>query len=158
MTSPRTSPRFLRAFVVLGAIAALVVLAIRSMVIVDETQFVVVTDFGRLVAVHGDEPGEAGLHLKWPWQSGLAIDRRLQVFDPPPREMITGDKRNLEVASYVVWRVDDPSRFVRSAATLDAAEARLGERVAAALSDAVGRRELASLASTDARAWQLDTL
>ena len=38
---------------------------------------------------------------------------------------MTGDKRNLEVASYVVWRVGDPARFLRSAATLDAAEARL---------------------------------
>jgi membrane protease subunit HflC len=80
------------------------------------------------------------------------------VFDPPPREVITGDRRNLEVSSYVVWRVSDPSRFVRSAATLDAAEARLNERVAAALSNAMGRRPLASVASTDAAVWQLDAL
>ena len=84
-------------------------LASRSFVIVDETEYVLVTEFGRMVAVYGDEPGEAGLHVKWPWQSSIAIDRRLRVFDPPAREMITGDKRNLEVASYVVWRVGDPA-------------------------------------------------
>jgi membrane protease subunit HflC len=127
-------------------------------VVVDETQFVVVTDFGRIVAIHGDRADEAGLHAKWPWQAALAIDRRLRVFDPPPREVMTGDKRNLEVASYVVWRVGDPARFLRSAATLDAAEARLNERVAAALSDAIGRRELPALASTDPARWQLDSL
>ena len=85
--------------------------------------------FGRIVAVYGDQADEAGLHVKLPWQAAIPIDRRLRVFDPPRREVLTGDKRNLEVASYVVWRVAEPVRFLRSAATLDAAEARLGERV-----------------------------
>src|SRR4051794_5058261 len=140
------------------ALEVLAVIVARSFVVVDETQYVLVTDFGRIVAAYGDRPGGAGLHAKWPWQSSLAIDRRLRVFDPPPREVITGDKRNLEVGSYVVWKVGDPARFVRSAATLDAAEARLDERVSAALSNAIGRRPLAALASIDAAAWQLDAL
>jgi membrane protease subunit HflC len=139
------------------ALAVLAVAAARSFVVVDETEAVLVTEFGRIVRVHDGSDGP-GLHAKWPWQSSLAVDRRLRVFDPPPREVITGDKRNLEVGSYVVWRVGDPSRFVRSAGALDAAEARLSERVAAALSDAVGRRELASLASTDPNVWALDAL
>lgn len=137
-------------------LAALVVLAARAFVAVDETQFVLVTEFGRPVAVYGD--GQAGLHGKWPWQSSVAIDHRLRVFDPPARETITGDKRNLEVASYVVWRVADAERFVRAAGTPELAEARLEERVAAALSNAMGKRTLASLASNDAKAWDLDAL
>lgn len=140
----------------LAALAAALVW--RCAVVVDETEYVLVTQFGRLVAVYGDQGRGTGLQWKWPWQSARAIDRRLQVFDPPARETITGDKRNLEVASYVVWRVADPDRFVRSAGTLDLAEARLDERVAAALSSAIGRRDLASLASTDAQVWQLDRL
>src|SRR5262249_5141492 len=122
------------------------------------TEFVLVTEFGRLVTIYSDEPGETGLQWKWPWQSAETIDRRLQVFDPPPREMISGDKKNLEVASYVVWRVADPGRVLRASATLHAAEARLNERVSAALSNAIGRRDLAALASTDASVWQLDAL
>jgi membrane protease subunit HflC len=147
-----------RTALALAALAALAVLAVRSTVVVDETEYVLVTEFGRVAAVYGDDPGETGLHLKWPWQSSLAVDRRLRVFDPPPREVITGDKRNLEVSSYVVWRVDDPARFVRSAGTLEAAELRLNERVSAALSDAIGRRDLAALATTDPKAWALDAL
>jgi modulator of FtsH protease HflC len=136
----------------------LVGLTLFSTVIVDETQYVLITEFGRVVAVYGDEPGESGLHAKWPWRQALTVDRRLHVFDPPTREVITGDKRNLEVGSYVVWRVNDPVRFVRSATSPDAAEARLNERVAAALSDAIGRRDLAALASVDPRIWNLDAL
>src|SRR4051794_17618545 len=151
-------PRFLRLTIALVLAAILTIVGLRSWVIADETQFVVVTEFGRIVAVHGDQADEAGLHAKWPWQAALAIDRRLRVFDPPPREVLTGDKRNLDVASYVVWRVGDPVRFLRSAATLDAAEARLNERVSAALSNAIGRRDLPALASTDPALWQLDAL
>src|SRR3954469_8144297 len=108
-------PRFFRVILLLAFVAIVAVVALRSWVVVDETQYVVVTDFGRIVAVYGDEEDETGLIVKWPWQWALAIDRRLRVFDPPTREVLTGDKRNLEVASYVVWRVDDPSRFLRSA-------------------------------------------
>jgi membrane protease subunit HflC len=140
------------------AIGLLAWVASRCFVIVDETEFVLITDFGRIVDVLGDEPGEAGLHGKWPWRSSLAIDRRLRVFDPPAREMITGDKRNLEVASYVAWRVSDPRRFVASSGSLEAAEARLNERISAALSDALGVRDFASLASTDPKVWRLDNL
>ncbi len=152
MTRPRKTA------VALLALTAIVTLMVRSTVVVDETEYVLVTEFGRIVAVYGDDPSESGLHVKWPWQSSLAVDRRLRVFDPPSREVITGDKRNLEVSSYVVWRVDDPARFVRSAGTLESAELRLDERVSAALSDAIGRRELASLASTDPKVWALDSL
>src|SRR4051794_26717699 len=151
-------PRFLRLTIALVLAAILTIVGLRSWVIADETQFVVVTEFGRIVAVHGDQADEAGLHAKWPWQAALTIDRRLRVFDPPPREVLTGDKRNLDVASYVVWRVGDPLRFLRSAATLDAAEARLNERISAALSNAIGRVELTALASTDPALWQLDSL
>ncbi|HEX8203331.1 MAG TPA: SPFH domain-containing protein, partial [Isosphaeraceae bacterium] len=136
MPSPRRIA--LTAFVLAAAIA----LAARSGLTVDETEFVLVTEFGRPVALYGDDPDEAGLHAKWPWQEALAIDRRLRVFDPPPRETMTGDKKNLEVAGYVAWRVADPQAFLRAAGSTAAAEARLGERVAAALNNAIGRHEL----------------
>ncbi len=148
----------LRRIIGLLSLGLLAILAYRSFVIVDETEYVLVTEFGRTVDVLGDDPGESGLHAKRPWRSSIAVDRRLRVFDPPPREMITGDKRNLEVSSYVAWRVSDPRRFVAAAGTLDSAEARLNERVSAALSDALGRRDLASLASTDPAVWRLGAL
>lgn len=147
--------RWLVALLGLGLVA---LFAGRCTLAVDETEYVLVTQFGRIVAVYGDDPDESGLHLKWPWQSTLMVDRRLQVFDPPAREMITGDKHNLEVASYVVWRVSDPARFARGSVTKEDAEGRLSERVAAALSNAVGRRTLAALASTDPKVWALDSL
>jgi membrane protease subunit HflC len=138
--------------------ALLLALALSTLFAVDETEFAVVTSFGEIVAVHGEKPGTAGLHIKRPWQSVLRVDRRLRVFDPPPREVITGDKRNLEVAAYLVYRVADPVQFLRGSGSLDQAEARLGERASAALSDAIGQRDLAALATTDPKRWALDDL
>lgn len=137
---------------------ALVVLAVSSLLVVDETEFAVVTSLGRIAAVYGDDPHESGLHAKAPWQHVLRIDKRLKVFEPAPREVITGDKRNLEVASYVVWRVADPVLFLRAAGSHELAEARLHERISAGLSDAIGHRDLSALASIDPKLWALDAL
>jgi membrane protease subunit HflC len=143
---------------VLGLLSVALAVAACSFVVVDETEFAVVTNFGKIVAIYGDEPFESGLHAKAPWHVAIKIDRRVQVFEPPAREVITGDKRNLEVASYVVWRVADPVLFLRASGSHQLAEARLYERVSAALSDAIGRRDLAALASTDPTRWALDDL
>src|SRR3954470_10722471 len=147
--------RWLGGTLALGFLAAL---AWSSLVAVDETEYAVVTSFGQVVAVHGLEPGSAGLHFKGPWQSVVRVDRRIRGVDPPAREVITGDKRNLKVASYVVYRVADPIRFLRGSGSLEQAEARLSERISAALSNAIGKRELASLATTDRAKWALDDL
>lgn len=128
----------------------------RCLVAVDETEAVLITDFGRIARVHG--PGQAGLHPRWPWQTAIRVDRRLRVLDPPAREVLTADKRNVDVTPYVAWRVADPVRFVRSAGSIATAEARLTERVSASISAAIGRRELSSLATTDPSAWRLDAL
>ncbi len=141
-----------------AALAVLVLLGWCSLVAVDETEYAVVTSFGRAVAVYGVEPGSAGLHYKLPWESVVRVDHRLRALDPPPREVITGDKRNLEVASYLIYRVADPVQFVRGSGSLEHAEARLSERVAAALSDAIGRHDLAALAATDPARTSIDAL
>jgi modulator of FtsH protease HflC len=148
----------LRWLIPLAVVAALVAVAIACFVVVDETEFAVVTSFGRIEAVYGDQPSGPGLYSKAPWQLAIKIDRRFRVFDPPPREVMTGDKRNLEIAPYVVWRVADPVLFLRGSGSHELAEARLNERVSAGLSDAIGRRELADLASTDASRWALDAM
>ncbi len=148
----------LRWLITAAVLLGLVAVALSSLVVVDETEFAVVTSFGQIAAVYGDDPSEAGLHVKPPWQLALKIDKRVKVFEPAPREVITGDKRNLEVASYVVWRVADPVLFLRASGSHELAEARLYERVSASLSDAIGRRDLSALASTDAKLWALDEL
>jgi membrane protease subunit HflC len=142
----------------LSLFAIAILVALRSWAAVDETRYVLVTEFGRPVAVYGTRQSEFGFHAKWPWQSATSIDRRLQITEAPAREAITGDKRNLEVTPFVVWRVTDPMRFLASARSIALAADRLDERVSAALSDAISHRPLEVLASTEPVAWALDDL
>src|SRR5947209_10035207 len=121
----------------LAAVAAVA----RSVVIVDQAEAVYVTEFGRSVRLI-DEPG---LHWKWPYQSRRGFDKRLQLDAPPPREMLTRDKKNLEVAWYVSWRIADVERFLRSVRTLPDASARLEHMAASVLAAELGGHDLADL-------------
>jgi membrane protease subunit HflC len=113
----------------------------RSILIVDQTESVHVTQFGRPVRLI-DQPG---LHFKWPYESARTFDRRLQLDSPPPREMLTRDKKNLEVAWYVSWRIADVEHFLRTVRTLPEASARLEDMAASVVAAELGLHDLAGL-------------
>jgi membrane protease subunit HflC len=112
-----------------------------SVVIVDQTESMYITEFGRPVRLI-EQPG---LHWKWPFQSARAFDRRLQLDTPPAREMLTRDKKNLEIAWYVSWRIASVTKFLRTARTLPDASARLEDIAASVLAAELAAHDLAGL-------------
>ncbi len=128
----------LAVFAIIGI--ALVALGL-SMVIVDQAETVYVTEFGRPVRLI-DEPG---LHWKWPYQTRRGFDRRLQLDAPPPREMLTKDKKNLEVAWYVSWRITNVEQFLRTVRTLPDASARLEDMAASVIASELVKHDLPDL-------------
>ena len=124
-----------------------------SIVFVDESEFVISERLGHIVAVY-DRPADRGLHFKLPWPIGTVrrFDRRVQLFDPPAREIFTRDKKNITVDAYICWKIagtarEDESttiserpvvRFFRSSGNIDAAQARLNSRVHSILSTRIG--------------------
>ena len=120
---------------------------VRTIVIVDQSESAFVTEFGRPVRLIE----EAGLHFKWPHQGVRSFDRRLQLDTPPAREMLTKDKKNLEVAWYASWRIADVERFLRTVRTMPDASARLEDMAAAVLAAELGGRELGQLVSVGDR-------
>ena len=139
----------------LAALALLALaIALRAVFALDETQYGVVTQFGRPVRTLT----AAGLYAKWPWQSLLTFEKRLLVYNPRPSEFLTRDKKNIVVDSYVCWRIADPNRFLQTTGDLPGAEMRLHDTVWAALAAALGQADLASLVSTRAEAVQIEAL
>ncbi len=137
------------------ALAALMMLAaVRSPVFVDETQYAIVTQFGRPVR---DLP-TAGLHWTAPWQSVLRLDRRLQVYDPRPSEFLTREKKNLDLDLFVVWRIADPRRFIETVIDVSGAEARLHDLVWSEMAAEVGRNTMEAFVSTNAAEHRLDRI
>lgn len=117
-----------------------------SLYSVRETEFALVTQFGRPVRTVAN----AGLHVKWPFQTILWFDKRLRIYNPRPSEFLTRDKKNLVIDNYVAWRIDDPNRFVQSVGDTSAAEMRLHDIIWSGLSAALGTHDLDSLVSTSA--------
>jgi modulator of FtsH protease HflC len=128
-------------------IAALALVALtllyRTAFTIDETQFAIVTQFGKPVRTITT----AGLKLKWPWQSLLSFEKRLMVYNPRPSEFLTRDKKNIVVDNYVAWRVADPNRFLQTVNDLTGAEMRLHDTVWAAAAAALGNTDLSALVS-----------
>ncbi len=121
---------------------------------VRETEFVLVTQFGRpLYAIT-----EAGLHVKWFFQSATYFDRRLRIYNPRPSEFLTRDKKNLVIESFVAWRIEDPQRFIETVGDAVAAEMRLHDIVWSGLSAALGTHDLESLISTQLPAVRTGTM
>jgi modulator of FtsH protease HflC len=111
-----------------------------------ETEFALITQFGRPVRTVVN----AGLHVKWPFQSILRFDRRLRVYDPRPSEFLTRDKKNLVIENYVAWRIEDPDLFVKSVGDTASAEMRLHDVIWSGVSAALGTLDLESLVSASA--------
>src|ERR1017187_3965452 len=127
-----------------AGIAAALVLCYLTFFSVRETEFVLVTQFGRPVRT----VTEAGLNLKWPFQTALYFDRRLRVYNPRPSEFLTRDKKNIVIENYVVWKIQDPDRFVQTVGDATAAEMRLHDIIWSGLSAALGTRDLDSIVGT----------
>ena len=72
-------------------------------------------------------------------------DTKWCIDTPPAREMLTRDKKNLEVAWYVGWKIKDVDRFLKSVRTVPDASARLEDMAASILAAELGGRDLADL-------------
>ena len=132
-----------KTLLIAAAVGAL--LAWLSLYTVSETEFALITQFGRPVRT----VTQAGLHAKWFFQSALRFDKRLRIYNPAPSEFLTRDKKNLVIENYVAWRIEDPNRFLQSVGDVPSAEMRLHDIIWSGLSAAFGNEDLDALVSTD---------
>ena len=142
----------MKAIVTVLVVLVLLVLAGTTPFSVDETESAVLLRFGNPVRTITTP----GLQWKLPWPIDRAVkfDRRLLVFDlpradEPPRELLTLDKKNIEVATYTCWRISDPLRFLETMRDRAGAEAYLGDVVVSELGELLGRHDLQALISVE---------
>ncbi|MBQ9421275.1 MAG: protease modulator HflC [Lachnospiraceae bacterium] len=106
-------------------------IAAGSFYTVPQKQYVAVRQFGRIVDIK-DTPG---LKFKIPFiQNVQRISAATILYDIPASDVITRDKKSMIADNYVLWRVTDPTKYIR---TLDAVELRAEERIEAAVYNAV---------------------
>jgi len=116
-------------------IVIILVIAYASAYIVDETEQVVVTQFGKSV---GDPKTEPGLYFKIPFiQQANYFPKNLLEWDGDPGQVPTLDKTFIWVDTFARWKIVDPLKFFQSVNMLERAFARLDDIIDPAVRNAI---------------------
>jgi membrane protease subunit HflC len=116
-----------------------------SVYTLDAREIAVVTSFGATV----EKVTEPGLHVKAPWpiHTVVRFERRSRLLNIEPTELLTRDKKNLVVEAFVLWRVEDPLRFLEAVGDAETAEARLSDLVVSRIAAGLGQLDFDALLS-----------
>jgi membrane protease subunit HflC len=111
--------------VVLGVVALAVVVLFASAYVVDETEQVVVTQFGKVVGKPVTEPG---LNFKIPFvQKATYFPKNLQEWDGDPGQVPTKEKTYIMVDTFARWKIVDPIKYFQSVNNMVTAMGRLDD-------------------------------
>lgn len=92
---------------------------------VDQTEQVVITQFGEPI---GEPITEPGLHFKTPFiQKINSFEKRFLAWDGLPTQVPTKDKRYIWVDTTARWRIVDPLKFLQTVGTERTALGRLDD-------------------------------
>lgn len=92
-------------------VAAIVVIGGASIFIVDQTEQVIVTQFGQTKRVVTNP----GLNFKMPFiQNTITLDRRVLDLETPSVEAITADQKRLVVDTFARYRIENALRYYQA--------------------------------------------
>ena len=135
------------AIALLAALVVLIIVVDSALFTVDQTEQVLVTQFGNPVRVITDP----GLHSKTPFvQTVIPFDKRLLNVELPGEEVILGDQRRLIVDSFTLFRITDPLRYYQAVGPAQfAIRSRLDSIVTGSLRRVMGNNKLLDVLSAD---------
>ncbi len=133
--------------VLLVVLIALGIVGTETFYTVNETERVIITQFGKPV---GGVIDDAGLKLKIPFiQTVNRIEKRILVWDGSANDMPTKDKLYITVDTFGRWRVKDPLQFFLRLRDERSAQSRLEDILGSETRNAVAKNELIEIIRTD---------
>jgi membrane protease subunit HflC len=141
----------------LVALAALVVIAFMTVIVVPETQQAVIIRNGDPVAVVNkfkpNQPyGRTGAGVWWriPIIDRVEyIDKRVLPLDMQPQQVLSTDQLRLNVDAYARYRIIDPVKMVQTAGTVENVQSQLAPILSSVVRQELGRRSFASLLTAE---------
>ncbi len=131
-------------FVIIAVVA--IVCLFSSCYSVAENEYACVLRFSKVI----ETVDEAGLHFKMPFIDSIRVlPRTIQHYDIPPSEVLTADKKNMTVDSYVLWTIEDPLTFIKTLGSIGEAEKRLDAVSYNALKNVMGTLEQNKIINQD---------
>ena len=132
-----------------GLVIAAVFLTLTSIYVVDETEQVVITQFGAPV---GEAVTEPGLKFKVPFiQQANYFDKRYLEWDGDRNQVPTKDKKFIFVDSYARWQITDPLQFFRRLENERGAQSRLDDILDGETRNAVANHDLVEIVRSSNR-------
>jgi membrane protease subunit HflC len=126
------------------------ILLVSGLYVVDETQQVIITQFGEPV---GDAVTTPGLKFKTPLiQTANFFDKRFMEWDGAANQVPTRDKRFIWVDTYARWRISDPLTYLeRLRGDENTAQSRLDDILDGETRNAIARSDLVQVVRTGNR-------
>lgn len=122
--------------------------------VVDETQQVVITQFGKPV---GDPIGTPGLKFKLPlFQRVHYFDKRFLEWDGEANELPTRDKRFILVDTYARWRISNPLLFFQRLKDERGAQTRLDDILDGETRNVIANHDVLEVVRTSNRNPEVD--
>jgi len=142
------------AIIVLAVVA--LILAFDAIYIVNETQQVIVTQFGKPIGAPVIDPG---IHTKVPLlQKANYFDKRFLEWDGDPNQIPTKDKRFIWVDTYARWRITDPLLFFQRLRDERGAQSRLDDILDGETRNAVANHDLVEIIRTSNREMEISDI
>lgn len=115
--------------------------------VVEETDQVIITEFGKPVGLPQTDPG---IKFKKPFiQEINRIEKRFLPWDGPSNVMSTKDKNYLIIDTFARWRIKDPLKYFLRLRDVRSALSRLDDILGSEIRNAVARHDLIEIVRTD---------
>lgn len=133
-------------YIFLAILFPLLVVGYESLYQVNETEQILITQFGKPV---GGIKDEAGLKLKIPFiQTVNRIEKRILLWDGSANDMPTKDKLYITVDTFGRWRIKDPLQYFLRLRDERSAQSRLEDILGSETRNAVAKHELIEIVRT----------
>lgn len=124
----------------------LVVTLSNTAYLVKENEYAYVTRFSKFIKIQNT----AGLHFRLPVVDKVEkIPRYRMMYDIPPSEVLTGDKKTLVVDNFAVWRIDDPYTFMKTVSRISEMENRIDAVVYNTVKNTLGTMNQTDIINSD---------
>ena len=126
--------------IILIVAVVVILIGFASAYIVDETEQVVVTQFGKVVGKTKTEPG---LYFKVPFiQNTTYFPKNLLEWDGDPGQIPTLDKTYIWVDTFARWRIVDAIKFFQTVNNITSAQGRLDDIIDPAVRNLITENKL----------------
>ncbi len=114
----------IRRVILVGILLLLFLVYSQCVVITMPNEYRVIQQFGEIRYIT-EQPG---ISFKLPFvQNEFSLPNNIRFYDIPISDVITQDKKTMVADSFVLWRISDPAKFIRTlSGSIATAEVRIG--------------------------------